>query len=387
MRRRSWLIAVTTAVSLTVLGHQLSSNQAGEGTSTARQDQSTSQTSEWLIESHPEPAQFVQTMTGLDKGSCHLFGVCAADLGIPFSMPDGEVGFLFGDTFATATPDSPGAADNWRSPVLLRSNSDTSQESPIVFSSASGLTGTGIAPEVMNNRHISSGEFTVIPNDGITLPDGRVIISYMSVNNWQGTDSSAWTTNYAELAISHDGGNQFERRLGPRWDNKPDNSDPFQMQTMQMGSDGFVYLYSVAAGRQNGPVMLQRVPWQQILEKSAYQCWNGRDFGGSCWPLFIDSTSEPSVRMLRDEQGREVWVMAYLNLERRSIVTRVAKSPQGPWSDVKDQLTDSELISLYGGFIDPRSTPDNLHLTVSSWQRDENGVTNRYDVSLYRGTV
>ncbi len=384
MRRHKWLSGMIVAVLIAAFGYLASGFTITHDNthSTSQPNQSAAAEKEWQIHSSPHHAAPLQAITGPDQQSCSLYGVCATDLGIPFSLPSGEIGYLYGDTFATATPEAPGSAASWRSPVMLRSSSDIG--SPVVFSGASGINQPGMAPEVMYNNHIANGEFTTIPNDGITLPDGTVVLSYMSVRDWTATPTSGWQTNYAGLALSTDGGNSFNRDAGPKWWNNPDNTDPFQMQSMQLGSDGYVYLYSVPAGRQHGAMMLQRVPWQQMMDKAAYQCWNGRGFGGDCWPLFIDDTGEPSVRMLHQD-GHEVWVMSYLNAAKGFIGTRVAKQPQGPWSDVKVQLTGEELPYLYGGFIDPRSTPEHLILAVSSWQRDDFGNTTRYNVTLYKG--
>ncbi|KAJ5082720.1 hypothetical protein N7532_011763 [Penicillium argentinense] len=70
-------------------------------------------------------------------------------------------------------------------------------------------------------------EVSVIPNDGFGYPETKEqIVSYMSIKSLD-----PWSTNYAGLAHSNDG-NTFTK-LEIKFKNKDDNSDPFQMWTMQ----------------------------------------------------------------------------------------------------------------------------------------------------------
>ena len=351
-----------------------------------------------MVESPETPSQTIPAPdrltrdTGMDMQPCYEFKVCGTDLGIPFLLNNGSVGYLFGDTFSVAGPYvknlSPGG-DKWRSPVMLRSNTTPTVGQPITFDNAAGLSGTGIAPEVMFNGHRRGREVSIFPNDGISLPDGRIIMSYMSVGSETTPDNVKWSSSYAGLAVSNNGGNSFDRMLGsdripgpgdPVWINNRNNTDPFQMWSMQRDGD-YIYVVSVRAGRQQGPMMMLRVPWQHVMEKQYYECWNGSNFGGECQPLLPDSKyGEPSLRKLGD-----TWVMSYVDYTRTQLVTRTADKPTGPWSEPKIQMTWSDLNALYGGFVHPYSTPDNLILMVSSWQREKDGSEYgkliRYDVS------
>lgn len=184
----------------------------------------------------------------------------------------------------------------------------------------------------------------------------------MSVRNWAGKCAAAfpgqWQTGYSGLASSTDGGKFTRSEL--RFPNDPSNLDPFQMQTMELDGD-YVYLFSVRAGRQNGPMMLQRVRSTSIFDRSAYQCWSGNAWGTSCTSILPETDfGEPSVRKLGC-----TWAMSYL--AGGAIVTRMASRPEGPWSDPHVQVTGGDQPCLYGGFIHPSSTPDDLHLMVSAW--------------------
>src|SRR5262249_27371376 len=77
------------------------------------------------------PAHRQGRVTG-DGTSSTQFGVNGTDLGIPYAMGDGSVGYLFGDSFSTPGVGGP----NWRSPVLLRSNSKVGDD--IVFGGSAG---------------------------------------------------------------------------------------------------------------------------------------------------------------------------------------------------------------------------------------------------------
>lgn len=329
------------------------------------------------------PAIRKEAITGVGTSSL-AFGVNGTDLGIPFSIGDGAVGFLFGDTFDIPLPPAPGVAANWRSPVLLTSTSKPS----------AGIVLTGSGSQIMDSAKSGcGGEFTVIPNDGVTLKDGRQIVSYMSVKGWRGPcgGEAEWQTNYAGLAVASAGGGHFVR-APIRFLNNDANLDEFQMQTMQLDGD-YVYVYGVRAGRQHGRMLLKRVRAEAILEPGAYECWNGEGWGGECVSVLrgVDGSGdgafvmgEPSVRKL----GDCTWAMSYLT--NGQIITRRASRPEGPWSGAHVQVTDADQPCLYGGFIHPMSTADDLHLMVSMW--GEAGAcagtaSGRYAVDHYVGTL
>lgn len=329
---------------------------------------------------------YKKRLTGADLDTNSRWKVAGTDLGIPYVLENGAIGYLFGDTFSTARP---GGDDNdWRSPVLLRSTVKPDAQDGIVFDSAAGVAGDGLTPEIMHNGHNKDDdgagvpEFTVIPNDGIGFNEtGEQIVSYMSINNWA-EHQGPWVTNYAGLAHSTDG-NHFER-LDAKWPNDADNKDPFQMWTMQRDGE-WVYVFSVRSGRQHGPMMLQRVPWDKMLDRAAYQGWgfDGNDWGWDrpCTALFEGTFGEPSVRKLSDG----TWAMVYLNLDHQPpyIVSRTAKGPDQAWSDETVQVTWEQEDHLYGGFIHPWSTAKQgeLHLMVSKWN------DNAYHMSQYVGSL
>lgn len=337
----------------------------------------------------PLPAVFRKRLTGADRDTYRRWRVAGTDLGIPFVLENGSIGYLFGDTFNTALPGGPPVPNDWRSPVMLRSNIDPGSPGGIVFDSAARVWRDGRAPELMHNGHNGVGidgirEVSVIPNDGISFPEtGRQLISYMSIEHWRsaGPAGPQWKTSYAGLAYS-DNGNDFIR-TDLKWPNDAGNTDPHQMWTMQRDGE-YVYVFTVRAGRQDGPMLLMRVRWDRMFHPQDYEGWG---WEGSAWrwgvratPILSGRFGEPSVRRLADG----TWAMSYLNAATGMIVTRTATGPDRRWSREKVQITSLQEPCLYGGFIHPwsRTGEDGLHLLVSKWC---SGAA--YHVSQYVGTL
>nr|E1ACQ5.1 RecName: Full=Notoamide biosynthesis cluster protein J; Flags: Precursor [Aspergillus sp. MF297-2]ADM34143.1 hypothetical protein [Aspergillus sp. MF297-2] len=335
-------------------------------------------------------AASTRRLIGEDRESGRRWGVAATDLGIPYDQHNGEIGFLFGDTVSTKWVQE---AKDLRSPVMLRSGIHPGEDGGIVFESAAGVDGDGLAPRLFYNGDrgddgtgTGTWEFTVLPNDGISFPEtGEHIISYLSIMNF----TTPWTPNYSGLAYSTDG-NTFTR-LPTKWLNNDNNTDPFQMWTMQRDGD-WVYVFTVRSAPQYGPLMLQRVPWDKMTNKTEYQGWgwNGEDWGWQrpCSPILDGYFGEPSVRRLHDG----TWAMVYLNASTSTphIVSRSAKDPTGPWSEEKVQVNqEGDGSLLYGGFIHPWSTSkgNQLYLMVSNWTSTSNLSQTTEAVADYEGTV
>lgn len=318
-------------------------------------------------------ALFQAKITGNTSGvgNSRQFGVYGTDLGIPYAAnaDASRVHFLFGDTFSTLAPGeaaTPGSGADWRSPVLL-SSTDPSFV-PKTWDIAAG-TSTW-AKEICFNAHNTSGnwreEFSVIPNDGIYLPEtDRHIMQFQSINRWDGVGSTnanaMWRTGYSSMAYSDNGGQDWTRVPFLAWENQPDNLDPFQMVTMHREGD-YVYFISVRAGRQSGPMMLRRCHYMHLFEKNWYEGWgwNGSNWGWGrpCTSIFPEKRyGEPSLRKIRNK-----WVLGYVDYSRKNIwgqefptyVTRTADAIDGLWTAEKTQVTFSQLPNIYGGFIDPR---------------------------------
>lgn len=136
--------------------------------------------------------------------------------------------------------------------------------------------------------------------------------------------------------------------------------------------------------------MLFRARWDQMLDKDAYEYWDGSEWGekSNAKPIMTGHFGEPSLRKLSDG----TWVLSYADYtEYPKIVTQTildpAHGPEGEWSKQKIQITANELPNLYGGGIHPYSTKERLILMVSTWQTKgpaeniEDRELVRYDVS------
>lgn len=329
----------------------------------------------------PDPAKLKKRLVGVNLDTGTRWKVGGANLGIPYVLENGSIGYLFGDTFSTALPsDKP---TYWRAPVMLRSASKPGDANGIVFDSAAKVNGNGAAPALFTSAADSSGkpgaEWTVVPTDGISFPETkRQLVAFTSIHTY-GKGNGDWQTNYASLAFS-DNGNDFTRVSNLTWANNSDNTDPFQQWTMQRDGD-YVYIFSIRAGRQTGPMMLRRVQWEKMFTKSAYECWDASagSWGATCTGVLDGRFGDVSVKKLKSG----TWAMSYFNVANFSIVTRTASDPTGPWSDEKVQLTSAQEPNLYGGYMHPWSDtgPDNLHIMVSKFTNTE------YHVSQWVGSL
>lgn len=343
------------------------------------------------------------------KVNSNTFGVNGTDLGIPYRVSGNEVNYLFGDTFSSAAPggpdEPPGSGANWRSPVALKSYTPVTEDHRF-FSKALG-TNPYWANELFYNAHQTEGvwvpgrrdEFTVIPNDGIYLPEtGRHLINFMSVNRWDNFESAnpeaSWRTGYSSFAYSDDEVN-WHRVPFLGWENERNNLDPFQMVSMEREGD-YVYFISVRAGRQMGPMMLRRCHYMHLFDKNAYEGWgwNGYNWGWGrpCTSIFPERMyGEPSLRKIGNK-----WVMAYVDYSHSllgglipmpSVVTRTADQIDGLWTSPKVQVTALQVPNLYGGFLDPREgeNPGDISMFVSQWMKVGN-TTLTYHVELWSGS-
>ena len=81
--------------------------------------------------------------------------------------------------------------------------------------------------------------------------------------------------------------------------------------------------------------------------------------------------------MLYNEHAGK-WIMTYLD-ENLDIVLRSADSPEGPWSASQAISTFADHPGLYGGFLHPSSTGDDLYLAMTQWDP--------YNVYLVRASI
>ncbi|MGW5152171.1 DUF4185 domain-containing protein, partial [Rhodococcus koreensis] len=174
------------------------------------------------------------------------FDIGGTDLGIPFRMPNGQIGFLLGDTFAGTQPQVGGP--NWRSPMLLRSTTHD-VTTPITFASAARG-----ARQLWDYVHDNPEYSTILPCDAITI--GTRIYLWVMVTKGLGNEK------WCEIRYSDDLGENWTD-TGVKWSTSVYGGKR-TMVTWEKGGDGFVYIISTGGLTRNKNAILHRVPEAQI---------------------------------------------------------------------------------------------------------------------------
>lgn len=318
------------------------------------------------------PAILVDEVTGADAttDTTTPWDVGATDLGVMWDGGNGDVLAAFGDTFSMPGGEGAGVG-NWRSNVLFRSFDHDLDDGMALDWALSDEA--GVAKEIIGSRKIPGDEHTTIPTAGIAV-DGRQYMAYMSVREW-GLPGQ-WRTNFSQLAYSDDAGATWSIDGAPRWDNNVDGTDRFQMVAYVRHGD-FVHMFGTPNGRM-GALSLARVPMTQMLDKAAYQYWNGTD-----WTVDYVTTAQilpPGVAELsvHFDEVSGLWQLVTLN-GNADLVLRVAGAPQGPWGNEQLLASQAEYPGLYGGYIHPWSADGQVYFLMSVW--------NQYNVALMKVTL
>lgn len=291
--------------------------------------------------------------------SAKQWGVGGTDLGIPVRQPDGQIAYIFGDTFENDGVGGPG----WRSPVLLRS-APGGLDACIEFT---GAAGGQYAKQILDYEH-NDFHSTWLPSDAIVI-GGRMYLHYM-VN--QGLGNVLWS----EIATSDDNGEHWQPS-GTSWAGDEDFSLR-QLWTWERGDDGYVYTLSTAFTRDRG-IILHRVPEDKLLDKGAYEPWGFKDnqwaWGNPATEVLTGKFGELSLRRVEDR-----WVLSWFNAGDYDITIKVFDSPTSnlyraaTYKPIKGGAwgfeDDTTVAQLYGGYIHPDSTLNELTLIVSQWNTD-----------------
>lgn len=314
-----------------------------------------------VVSTQPAATRKVKDLTG-SQTSSGAFGVGGTDLGIPVRQPNGQIAYVFGDTFEQDGVGGPG----WRAPVLLRSAA-SNLSSGINFT---GAAGGSYAKQILAYDHSSADYSTWLPSDVITI-GSRMYLHYI-VN--QGLGNVRWT----QIAYSDDNGENWTIS-GARWDGGV-NGGLRQLWTWEEGCDGYVYVLSTSFQRSD-PIILHRVPTESILDPSKYEPWgyaNGQwAWGQPPTPVLEGKFGELSLRRVEHK-----WVLSWFNAGDYEITVKVFDSPTsnlyeaatyhpihgGSWP----VQTDTSVPQLYGGYIHPDSTLHELTLIVSQWNTQTN---------------
>ncbi|WP_086562855.1 DUF4185 domain-containing protein [Streptomyces africanus] len=286
------------------------------------------------------------------------FRMEATDLGVPARTPDGRLLFVFGDTFEEARV----GGGWWRSPVALYGRFDGPGR-PVVWT---GAVGGRHARQLWPYDHDNPEYSTVLPSDVITLGDSMYLHTMVNkglgnvvrTEIWRSDDSGAsWVPTGAVFPPDLHGG-------------------LFQLLTWALGDDGHVYVLSTGFQR-NKPVILHRVRPDRLTEPGAFEPWGrGPDshwaWGNPPSPVLDGTFGELCLRLL---DGR--WVLTWFNQGDYRIEGLVADHPTADlraahrrtllWGTSWGNEDDTHVAQLYGGYVIPGSTLDDLHLSVSQW--------------------
>jgi hypothetical protein len=291
------------------------------------------------------------------------FAVHATDLGVMWRDSRGRVAVAFGDTYGVGWGGSgagPETAD-WRFNTLAHSVDLALSDGLRIDSMITDRPGH--AAQILAGDP-SVPEVTVIPTAAISSGDVDYI-HYMSVRSW-GTGGQ-WTTNYAGLAVSADGGRTWTKPIAARWPNQRGGSG-FQLGAMAR-HHGHVYLFGTPNGRL-GDARVARVAETAVSRLTAYRYWTGTNWEDAAAidnaaPVMGGPVGELSVQY---NTVTRQWVALYLDEHRAAIVLRTAPRPTGPWAAGQVVADGTQHPGLYGAFLHPDSANSPvLHFAMSRW--------------------
>ena len=291
------------------------------------------------------------------------FGIGGTDLGIPARCPDGRTLYVFGDTFGDAN-----MSENWRAPVALYSDT-TDLAAGVTFN---GAVGGAVATQLLDYAHNQAGISTILPSDVITIGatmymhvivNGPSFTNVMRTEVWRSDDSGAsWQDTGVKFPGDKDGGY-------------------FQLITWGQGNNGYVYIFATGFQRDKG-IVLYRVPETLLGDANAYEPWgwNGQWAWGN--PASVVADGRWGEMCLRPLGGK--WLLVWFNAADYRIDAMVLNTPLddlyvapkktiihgGAWG----QEDATHVAQLYGGYIIPGSTLDDIHLSVSQWNTSTNSV-------------
>lgn len=312
-------------------------------------------------------ASKVKNLTG--PGHTDRFGIGGTDLGVTVTAPDGRLVSVFGDTFERAGVGGRG----WRSPVVLFGD-PASVAAGVEWTGAAGRG--DYAEQVVRYRHDSvingSRVTTILPTDVITVDDRM----YLHVMVCEGLGNVHWT----ELHCSTDNGETWHP-IGTSWPGDQ-HQGLFQMLTWERGGDGWIYVFSTGFQRDKG-LILQRVPEDLLAEPYA---WEGWGFAEGTWawgrpptPVLTGAYGELCLRRVEDR-----WLLAFFNAGGYRIDVLSLDAPTADLYQARratplhgcswdgEDHSHGLVAQLYGGYIVPGSTLDDLHLVVSQWNTGTN---------------
>lgn len=270
------------------------------------------------------------------------YGIASTDIGVMWDNGNGEIMMAFGDNFGKNQT-------NWKSnAIAISSDHDLSDGLTI---SRMIMDGNQVKEIIVSgkkqgqNESDPNYEITCIPTAGISV-GSRQFINYMSVHEWAiGGDNDNWTLNYGEIVYSDDNGQNWIKS-GVKWDGTSNFA-----QTAYLKKDGKVFMFGTPAGRY-GNVFLSRVDESKMLERTAYEYWDGSSWvadESDAKAITYGTTSEMTVTY---NSYYKRYFMMYLSVSRRAIVFRDAEDITGEWS-AERIIMEEDGSALYAPYFHP----------------------------------
>lgn len=291
----------------------------------------------------------------------------SGDLGVMAELRDGgEFAIIFGDSFRGARF----GQGEWLSPVGVVAEID--EDGRIVIKRP--LNEGERAEQLVDYQHNHRG-LTLLPSDVINV-DGVLYMQAMwneGVGNvlyteiWRSTDQGASWQSVGTTPANFLGGKA-------------------QLITWEQGPDGYVYMMSSSFQRKDD-VYLSRFLPEDIGDRAAWQHYRLHEDGTGTWgrtasPILGDEVQAGEMS-LRHIQGH--WVLAMFNAERMAIEVRISETITRDWNEIAPadvvvagfggwgaEQDAANFTQLYGSYITPGSTLDNLDLVVSQWNTNDN---------------
>lgn len=304
---------------------------------------------------HRARATRMANLTG--PGITSRFDADAMDLGCSARTPDGRILFVFGDTFAQARVGS----DDWRAPTGLFADGARPLSAGIQWT---GAVGGQTAQQLIPYSH--SGEFsTALPGDIMTIGDTMYL--------WLMLNAGYGNVIRSQIYVSTDNGETW-RYSGAEFPGDQDGG-LFQQITWAPADDGYVYLYCSGFQRDK-PIIMYRVPQGSVTEPSAYQPWGyaagAWGWGNAPTPILGGEFGEMSLRPIGGK-----WIFTWFNSGLYRIDCLIFDSPTSNlytafhetllWGCDWGKEDDQRVAQLYGPYVIPGSTLDDLYLAVSQW--------------------
>ncbi len=361
------LTATAGAASATASAQSSSSGSSGSSGSSLSSGSSGSAPSEpdvpWA-ESVTEGLNVTLVGDVLGPGISDHLGILSGDLGIMASLgPGDEFAIIFGDSFRGKN-----LTGGWLSPVGFVARLDEDGRIELLRPLNEGE----VAEQLIKYRYNDRG-LTIIPSDIINL-DGTLYMQGMwneGIGNvlkteiWTSTDDGAtWTsTNDTKPA-------GYLQGMG-------------QLITWELGPDGYVYIMSTGFQRDD-PVFLARTLPTSLGDRDTWQYYTVESgaWGTKATPI-LDTAMEAGEMSLRHIDGH--WVLAMFNQATMAIEVRVSEEIARDWDEITPAnvvvsgfggwgapQTPDNFTQLYGGYIVPGSTLDDLDLVVSQWNTSDN---------------